>query len=189
VALAALVVLALGTAGLRGTGPDTLATASSPVSVPAGSPDPAAGTPEAAASPSPSPAPTDAAPCPDAALDVRATTDARSYPAGVKPVLTLTVRNTGATPCRRPLGQGATELLITSGADRVWSSDDCTSGGPLGEVVLQPAAESTSKVVWSATRSVPGCPSGQRAALPGTYHLSARIGELRRDGDTFVLQG
>lgn len=143
------------------------------------------------ASPDPSPSPTPSAvpePCPDGALEVVADSDAESYRVGARAALTLTVRNTGAVACRRELGQGAVELVVTSGEDRIWSSDDCAPGGPPGEILLEPDAVETARASWQTVRSAPGCPADQPQVQPGTYRVTARVGELRVPGAVFTVE-
>lgn len=180
VALAALLVLLLATLPLGGDDePDRLAGAT-PAATPTADPtaDPAA---------DPTADPTGGDVCPDTALEVLATADADSYPAGGTARLELTVRNTGTVPCRRALGQGAVELVVTSGDDRIWSSDDCAPGGPQDEVVLPPGGTSTARASWATVRSAPSCPGDQPAAAPGTYRVTGRVGELRLPGDAFTV--
>lgn len=152
-----------------------------------------AGEPSASPSPDPTaqPSTTPEPPqlCADDALEVQATADAAQYPPGAAAALTLTVRNTGAAPCRRALGQDAVELVVTSGEDRIWSSDDCEPGGPQGEVVLAPGEARTARASWPLVRSAPGCPPDQAAAQPGTYRVTARVGELQVPGAVFQLVG
>ena len=93
-------------------------------------------------------------------------------------MLRLAVRNAGTAPCVRPLGQGAVELTVLSGRDRIWSSDDCAPGGPAGPVVLRPQELRVITVTWSARRSRPGCPAGAEAIEPGTYRVVGRVGAL-----------
>ena len=185
VLLAVLLVLFVATIPLRGGGgEDTLASdspTSEPTSEPSEAPDPtAAPTPEPTAAPEP---------CPDGALEVRATSDAESYPVGATAALALTVKNTGPVPCMRALGQGSVELIVTSGDDRVWSSDDCAPGGDPGEVVLEPGAEQSARATWATVRSAAGCPPDQPQAQPGTYRVTARVGELQVPGSVFQVTG
>lgn len=144
----------------------------------------------ATATPSPTPSATTAQveECPDDVLEVQARTDAADYAVGAGATLTLSVRNTGDAPCRRALGQGAVELVITSGEDRIWSSDDCAPGGGADEVVLQPGATQTARANWPGTRSAQGCPPDQPQARAGTYRLHGRVGDLTVPGMAFRLQ-
>ena len=184
VLLAALVVLFVATIPLRGGDDDTLASDDA-TSEPSASPSRAAD-PTASPEPSPTPAP---APCPDDALEVTARSDADSYPVGATAALSLTVRNKGTVPCIRALGHGAVELVVTSGDDRVWSSDDCAPGGDAGEVTLEPGAEQSARATWATVRSAPGCPPDQPQAQPGTYRVTARVGELQAPGAVFQVTG
>ena len=138
----------------------------------------------------PVPAPGEPAPvtaCVPDALQLVASTDARSYPTSASPRLTLTVRNTGPAACAAPLGQSAVELEVTSGPDRVWSSDDCDPGGAADPVVLAPGEAQALAVTWSGTRSAPGCPGDREQATAGTYRLVGRAGGLASAPAVFVL--
>ena len=137
-------------------------------------------------SPQPSASP-GSTPCDPPALTATATTERNDYPVGGRPVLVLTVTNTGTTPCTRDLGQGAVELMVVSGADRIWSSDDCAPGGPVKPVVLAPQEESVTRLTWAGRRSQPGCAGDKAATQAGTYRVNARLGELRVEGSAFVL--
>jgi len=152
---------------------------------PAPTPSPSAGTQE----PAPSPTAAPVAPCGDDVLEVLATAEAADVPVGTGTRLQLSVRNTGAVPCTRALGQGAVELVVTSGDDRVWSSDDCAPGGDEGVVELAPGQVETARATWSGTRSATGCPPDQPVAQPGTYRVTARVGELRVPGQVFRVVG
>ena len=110
-----------------------------------------------------------------------------SYTAGSKPHLTVSVTNTGKVACKRDIGQAAMGLIIMTGSTRVWSSDDCSPGGQAAVNTLKPGQVFSSTVVWNRTSSKPGCPSGQPAAAPGTYTLTARNLTLKSTPVTFVL--
>ena len=147
--------------------------------------------PGTSASPDPSATPTagaSAAPCDDAALRVEAGSADESYAVGEQPRLELTVTNTGTAPCSRDLGQAAVEVQVVSGNDRIWSSDDCAPGGEADVTVLEPGQAETSTVTWPGTRSLPGCQGDDEPADAGTYRVNGRVGELRQDGEQFVLE-
>ena len=153
-------------------------------------PSPSAGAAASAGpsgSPLPSPSPS-STPCAPPALTATATTERDGYPVGGRPVLVLTVTNTGPTPCTRDLGQGAVELLVVSGADRIFSSDDCAPGGPAKPVVLAPGEKSVTRLTWAGRRSQPGCTGDKAEAQAGTYRVSARLGDLQVPGSAFVLE-
>ena len=175
-------------------GPVPTSRAPSSTPEPSGSPnaDPSASgqpSPSGSASPTPTPsASATAAASTDGALDVEAAAEQASYPAGASPRLELRITNTGPTACSRDLGQSAVELVVSSGADRIWSSDDCAPGGDADVTTLEPGAVEVSRVTWPGTRSSPGCDGAQPRARAGTYRVSARVGALREQGETFLLR-
>lgn len=198
-------VVLVAALGLRACGSDdpTSLTAGtpSPTASPAGSAAPSSAAPggaapsaetsnppvAASASPTASPARAAGQPCRDTDLVVTATASAKQFAAGQRPRLTLVVSNRATVSCTRDLGAAARELRVVSGADRVWSSDDCSPGGQADVVLLKPGESRTFPVTWSRTRSRPGCPAERPAAGAGTYRVIGRIGTVERPGDSFVL--
>ena len=158
----------------------------SPASPTTGSAEPTPTTPSSASAP-PSGAAVDL--CPPAELQIVADADKDSYPAGGRPQLELQVTNTGSAPCTLDLGQAATELLIFSGPDRIWSSDDCTAGVPRESVTLAPGASRTTTVTWPGVRSRPGCTGDGERIRPGTYRLIGRVGEVESVASVFLVTG
>lgn len=157
-------------------------------------PTPTASTPTGS-TPTPTPSPTvkpvrtpAAGSCADGALTLTTTTDADAYAVGGTPKITLVVKNTSAAACRRDLGAGAVELLVFSGQDRVWSSDDCNPGKAVAVATLAPAGSQSVVKTWTGTRSKPGCAGTKAQARPGTYRVMARVGTLRVEGAVFRIQ-
>ncbi len=190
-ALVVLVVLWGLVALLTGAGgTDTVEQgAAEPTADPSATPQalpPVTAEPTVSASPSPS---VEVPACADADLAVTAEAERDSYPLGGTPTLLLSIKNTSDTPCRRDIGQGAVELLVMSGRDRIWSSDDCAPGGEPGPAVLAPQKSDVTRLSWSATRSRPGCEGPKSPIEPGTYVVSARVGELRVQGSAFRVEG
>ena len=184
--VATVVVLALAVATSLLTGgqdePDRLAEAPRPSASPSASASASASaSPPASAVPSPSPA----ADCAPEVLKVLAETDDDSYALGGTPRLSLTITNTGTVPCTRDLGQAAVELLVYSGSDRIWSSDDCAPGGGTAVTTLAPGEAEVQRVTWNGRRSLPGCKGEKAQAQPGTYRVHGRVGQLRVEGAVF----
>ena len=144
--------------------------------------------PTRSATATPTPAATPGGPCRPADLAVNARADAQRYAPGQRPVLTIGIVNEGAAPCTFDVGQANREIRVTSGNDRVWSSDDCSPGGQPQVVTLRPGGPATTfSVTWSRTRSAPGCPGERREAPPGTYRVTGRFGNLTSAPDSFSL--
>lgn len=189
VATGLVLVLALGSALLTGGEGDPGELAQAPRPTPTATPAPSASpVPGVAATPSAGPSPAVAI-CQPEALSIEALTDADSYPVGATPRLTLRVTNTGAAPCTRDLGQAAVELVVFSGRDRIWSSDDCAPGGPEDVTTLEPGKAVSQRVTWDGRRSRPGCEGDKEQAEPGTYRVQGRVGQLREQGAVFRLTG
>jgi hypothetical protein len=149
--------------------------------------------PRTTTSPTPAPttttvAPVSGAPCPDSSLKLETTTDESTYPVGGAPKITLTVRNTSSVPCTRDLGNGAIELLVYSGDERIWSSDDCGSGHDKDVRPLAPGAGKVIGATWPGKRSAPQCAGTREQAKPGTYQVRARVGTLTMKGAVFHLR-
>jgi hypothetical protein len=185
--LGMLVLLLVARSCLGGSSPAPRTRAGSGPS-PTVTPTPSAA-PTRSAGPRPTPSAGGTGLCPDAVLRVTARSDAADYKVGASPRFTVTVTNTSAADCRRDLGGAAVELLVYSGADRIWSSDDCGAGGGTEVLTLRAGASLEKSVPWSGKRSARGCPSpAQRAqAKPGTYRVLARVGSLRSAGAVFRL--
>lgn len=150
----------------------------------------ASATPRATSRPAPTPTVTAAAApagCTDAGLKLTSSTDADTYALGATPKITLVIKNTAAAPCRRDLGAGAIELLVFSGPDRVWSSDDCNPSTATSVTVLGAGGTQAVVKTWPGVRSAPGCTGSKETAKAGTYRVVARLGSLRVEGASFRL--
>jgi hypothetical protein len=72
---------------------------------------------------------------------------------------------------------------VTSGNDRIWSSQDCPTSIKRSSVVVRSADPTTVTVTWSGRRSDQQCSRSTAWALPGYYHLTAAvIGSEPNDG-------
>ncbi|MGY4858276.1 hypothetical protein [Cryobacterium sp. AP23] len=153
-----------------------------------GGDEPAASTtPAATADPNATAAPGDDAEAASTACDpanvvVEAITDKGSYDAGDEPELSLSVTNTGTTPCDLNAGTTTQVFTVTSGADVYWTSTDCQTDAADAEVTLEPGVAVSTKtpLVWDRTRSSPEtCEITDREAVPGegaSYYLSVSVG-------------
>jgi len=152
-------------------------------------------TPAATTAPSTAPAAADTAnvaACAPSSLTVGAITDAVDYQAGVLPQLSLTITNTGTTPCVYNVGTSKQVLTITSGAETYWMSSDCQTGAADLDAVLQPGkTETSAPIQWSRERSAPGACDTPGAAVPAngaSYYLMASVGDVKsKESRQFLL--
>jgi len=128
--------------------------------------------------PTPSPTSTEILDCADADILVEASAEEAIYPVGSTPNLTLTVTNIGMRPCKRDVGPGANELMITAGDVSIWSSDDCNPSEDKDVVTLDRGDAFTTQLVWDGYLSEPGCPPDMPMADAGEYTVTGRNGTL-----------
>lgn len=127
--------------------------------------------------------------CAETGLAVSVTADSESYAATAVPRLTVSLRNEGTTACTVDVGSpDAVEVVVTSGDDRVWSSDDCQPDAEARVVTLQPSAEEVQSISWQRGRSAEGCPTGLPEVRAGTYQVTARAGDITSEPVAFTLQ-
>ena len=126
--------------------------------------------------------------CADSALTLTPSTDAPQYTVGATVRVTVTVKNVSAVGCRRDLGGGALEVLVYSGPDRIWSSDDCSSDKGSSVQTLAPGGSLQTTVSWAGKRSARGCTGSKAEAKPGTYTVRARLGTLHSGATVFRLR-
>ncbi|OYN92582.1 hypothetical protein CGZ91_03650 [Parenemella sanctibonifatiensis] len=158
----------------RGGGFESPAPAPAPESAPApeGEPhpeqEPAPG-PEGdqpAPAPAPEPAPEGPHKCDPKAVTLVLMGERRT-PMGAPAQLQLSAINNAEQACELTLDQSNTELLITSGKDRIWSSRDCQAWFPTKQAMLEPQQAVDWTMEWTVQRSQ-GCKLSD-SLNPGTY--------------------
>lgn len=183
-----LVVVLTGALGDDGAAAAQDAPAASSVVTdqPAAEPAPEPTAAPAAESPAPPPVPQS---CRARSLEVAVSTDAGRYGPEALPVLTFAVRNAGSEACTVDLGTpSATELVVVSGSDRIWSTDDCEPPAEARVVTLEPGQEDVQTVPWPRVRSAEDCPGELATPLPGTYQVTGRAAGTASESVAFVLE-
>jgi hypothetical protein len=160
--------------------PDAAATSSG---VPAGPSQPASpsATPSATAS--------EDSGCQQNLIAVTAATDKPSYGAGEKPLLTLKVTNNNKVPCEVNIGTSQMEFLITSGSDRIFSSQDCQADSTDLMKTIAPGKSETANFPWQRNRTVQGCePIEAKPGAGGAYYVfTARLASKTSSKAVFQL--
>lgn len=126
--------------------------------------------------------------CTDADVDVLASSDARTYRVGDTAQIGMTITNKGAQPCRMDVGSAALTIIVKSGNDQIWSSDDCQTDSQSNVVSITPQQDMESSVPWPTARSGPGCKTGFASLKPGTYLVVAKAGDIESSPLTVTLQ-
>jgi hypothetical protein len=68
-------------------------------------------------------------------------------------MLTLKVTNGGTMPCEVNIGTSQMEFVVTSGADRIFSSKDCQAKSEDLVKTIAPGASETANFPWSRNRT------------------------------------
>lgn len=135
------------------------------------------------------PSPVSTPACSSTDLTVTPTTDATTYPSGVLPHLSVTIRNDGSEACR--FAESATTLAwsIYSGTDQLWTTAGCASTAHRGTHTLAVHHSIRRELVWNRHRSLPKCETSSTAADPGTYRLYVTVRGHRSPAAVFHLTG
>jgi hypothetical protein len=94
---------------------------------------------------------------------------------GAQPI-TIRLALTGIAPaCTFKVSPQSVVVKITSGSDRIWSSQDCPSSIKPADVVVRNGVPSYVNVVWSGRRSEDTCGHTTPWANAGFYHAFAAV--------------
>mgnify|MGYP005812614539 CR=1 FL=1 len=169
------------------------------VTSPRGSKDPSG--PDATTSPTISPTVTtslspgttlDASrPCADADVTITATPNPGTFAAGSLPVFDVAIAMEGFTPCKLTVTQENSELLITSGNDRIFSSLDCPNDATFTErefILQADSPDEMFQVTWNRQRSAPGCATVTSTPGAGYYWAAITIQGIAAEPVQFVLE-
>lgn len=87
----------------------------------------------------------------------------------------LAITLTSAKACIIDFGTTGFEIRIYSGADRIWSSNDCSTYQPAGRANLGPGTAWGYTIPWNTKRSLGGCTLDTAFLMPGTYVATAIV--------------
>jgi hypothetical protein len=94
---------------------------------------------------------------------------------GAQPI-TIRLALTGIAPaCTFKVSPDSVVVKITSGSDRIWSSQDCPTSVKPADVVVRNGVPSYVNVVWSGRRSDESCSRSTPWANAGFYHAFAAV--------------
>jgi hypothetical protein len=87
--------------------------------------------------------------------------------------LTLRLSTYRSPACTWQVSADTVAVKLTSGSDRIWSSQDCPSAVPSEDVVLRNRKATLVDVMWSGRRSDSDCSKLTDWAQEGYYHVTA----------------
>jgi hypothetical protein len=99
-----------------------------------------------------------------------------------KPI-SVVLRLEGTEPaCNFEVSPDSLVVKITSGSDRIWSSQDCPKSVKKSTVVVRSGVPVDVPVTWSGRRSDDDCSNAAGWAMPGFYHVyAAALGSTPAD--------
>lgn len=111
-------------------------------------------------------------PCSDSDVMAEPVVKGNAY-AGHDVAITLRLSTIESPACTWRVSPDAVVVRLTSGSDRIWTSQECPATVPEQDVVLRQATVAEVDVVWSGQRSDPTCSRTTQWAEPGSYHATA----------------
>jgi hypothetical protein len=111
-------------------------------------------------------------PCPDEDVMVVPGAPEAAH-AGSPVVLPLELRTQKSSACTWDVSARSLAVKLTSGDDRIWTTQDCPGAVPRQSVVVRSAQPTTIHVTWNGQRSDRECSRTTPWALPGYYHVQA----------------
>ncbi|MDT0165979.1 hypothetical protein Q9R32_10450 [Actinotalea sp. AC32] len=113
--------------------------------------------------------------CAVEALTTTLVSDAATYPAGSTPTFTVTLTNSSDKACTVDAGTANQSLVVTSGADRIWSSADCATTDGERMLLMAPGAQEVVQLAWPRVRSDEACTADLPEPRAGTYTALAVV--------------
>lgn len=110
--------------------------------------------------------------CEDTDVKVVPSVDGVAY-AGKDVTLTLNLTTLESPACTWQVSADSVVLKLTSGTDRIWTTQECEEAIASQSVVVRKDDTTTVDVTWSGQRSDENCTTATLWAQPGYYHVSA----------------
>ncbi|HLN78738.1 MAG TPA: hypothetical protein VK204_16965 [Nocardioidaceae bacterium] len=126
-------------------------------------------------------------PCLDSDVRVKPAMQGNAY-AGGDVRLTLELSTTESPACNWQVSADTLAVKLTSGSDRIWSTQDCRPAVPNQTVVLRSRQGTLLDVTWSGRRSDADCSRNTQWAEPGYYHVEAAAMGADPESEQFYLQ-
>lgn len=126
-------------------------------------------------------------PCADSDVRVTPSVGGRAY-AGQDVTITLNLTTVESPACTWVVSSESVVVKLTSGDDRIWSTQDCASAIEPGSVVVRNDHITKVGVTWSGQRSDDECTRTTLWAQPGYYHAEAAALGAEPEVEQFELQ-
>ncbi|WP_430867880.1 hypothetical protein [Demequina aurantiaca] len=123
-------------------------------------------------------------------IGITTTANPASVGADALPVFDVGLAQTGSSACLIDTDADGTELLITSGDDRIYSSMDCPDDNTIAstQLVLEPGASEDLAITWNRQRSLPDCATETAVPGAGTYNATVTVQGIQSEPAVFTLE-
>lgn len=111
-------------------------------------------------------------PCSDSDVKAEPVVKGNAY-AGYDVAITLKLSTIESPACTWEVSPDSVVVRLSSGSDRIWTSQECPDTIPKREVVLRQTTVTQVDAVWSGQRSDPTCSRTTQWVEPGYYHATA----------------
>lgn len=146
----------------------------------------AVASPSASSTPTASPTPTGPLAC-DATNTTLRLAGYKKVKQDAKQPFTLTITNTGTQSCVLGLTPETFSLSVTSGTDRIWTTDHCEKWVPATKRTLKAGKAHEFTITWGVARSGEGCRTAKSVLGTGTYVAAATFAETGKARTVFVV--
>jgi hypothetical protein len=126
-------------------------------------------------------------PCASGDITVDPSVRGNAY-AGRSTVFTLSMTSRVSPACTFTVTPSTVVLRLTSGSDRIWSTQECRGAVPKQSVVVRRDVPATVSVAWNGQRSDSDCTRSTAWAQPGYYHVTAAVFGADPTDEQFELQ-
>jgi hypothetical protein len=126
-------------------------------------------------------------PCSAGDITVEPTVKGNAY-AGRSTVFTLSLTSRVSPACTFTVTAQTVVLRLTSGSDRIWSTQECPGAVGKQSVVVRRDVPATVAVAWNGQRSDTDCTRSTAWAQPGYYHATAAVFGAAPTDEQFELQ-
>ena len=143
-------------------------------------------TPTPSVSPTSTPTPTGPLVCDQTNTEIRLAGYQKVKQGGKQP-FKVALSNSGSQNCVLDVKPDNFSLTVTSGSDRIWSTDDCAKWVPTKKQTLKPGKSYEFTVEWQLVRSASGCKTTKDIVKPGTYVGKATFGIGKEARQVFTV--
>jgi hypothetical protein len=141
-----------------------------------------------APSPTPTPLATPSGPCVSSDVVTAPSLRAGRAYAGRSVVFSVTLTTKLVPACRWDVSADSLVVRVTSGDDRIWSTQECRGSVPKQAVVVRRDHPTTVSVAWNGQRSDAECTRTTPWAQPGYYHVTTAAFGAEPAERQFVLE-